>query len=190
METQNILSKTLNPMRYVPTTASGSSTWKYPFFLTLCAMLYALCSMAQQDHTEQRREKIESARIGFITQRLNLVPEQAQKFWPVYNEFQNQKKEIHQNMQKIKEMNANLTTTDEQLIKNINNMLDLKQEELNNEKSYIDKLLKVLTARQLAELYNANNDFNRMLLSKLGESRHDPAREEYRRNRPPHFPNK
>ena len=93
-------------------------------------------------------------------------------------------------MQKIKKMNANLTTTDEQLIKNINNMLDLKQEELNNEKSYIEKLLKVLTARQLAELYNANNDFNRMLLSKLGDSRHDPVREEYRRNKPPHFTNK
>jgi len=144
----------------------------------------------QQDPMDHKREKIESARIGFITQRLNLVPEQAQKFWPVYNKFQNQKKEIHQNMQKIKKMNTNFTTTDEQLIKNINNRLDLKLQELNFEKSYVEKLLKVLTARQLAELYNANNDFNRMLLSKLGDSRHDPAREEYRKNRPHHFPNK
>lgn len=30
-------------------------------------------------------DKIESLRIAFISERLNLTPEEAQKFWPVYN---------------------------------------------------------------------------------------------------------
>lgn len=31
--------------------------------------------------------KIESLRIAFISERLNLTPEEAQKFWPVYNQY-------------------------------------------------------------------------------------------------------
>src|SRR6478609_3027264 len=33
------------------------------------------------------RQKVEAARIGLISQRLGLTPEQAEKFWPIYNEF-------------------------------------------------------------------------------------------------------
>lgn len=32
-------------------------------------------------------DKIESLRIAFISERLNLTPEEAQKFWPVYNQY-------------------------------------------------------------------------------------------------------
>lgn len=147
------------------------------FFFTLGLMLFSLSSIAQQNHikprkhSDQRKEKIESARIGFITQRLNLKPEQAEKFWPVYNEYQNQKKEIRKNMHKIKKMNSNLTITDEQIIKNINKMIDLKQQKLDIEKECIFKLQKVLTARQLVELHKAENDFTMMLLNKLGENK-------------------
>src|SRR4051812_42751159 len=37
---------------------------------------------------EERMEKLESMKIGFFTQRLDLTPEEAKKFWPVYNAFQ------------------------------------------------------------------------------------------------------
>ncbi|MCX6186302.1 MAG: hypothetical protein NTU43_04785, partial [Bacteroidetes bacterium] len=33
------------------------------------------------------KDKIETMKIGFITQKLNLTSEEAQKFWPVYNKF-------------------------------------------------------------------------------------------------------
>ena len=37
---------------------------------------------------ENRREEIESFRIAYFTKQLNLTPEEAKKFWPVYNEMQ------------------------------------------------------------------------------------------------------
>src|SRR5437879_9747223 len=40
------------------------------------------------------KEKIKAARIGLITQRLGLTPEQAQKFWPIYNEFSQKRTEL------------------------------------------------------------------------------------------------
>ena len=40
------------------------------------------------------RERLEAYKIAFFTKRLNLTPQEAEKFWPVYNEFQNQKNQI------------------------------------------------------------------------------------------------
>jgi hypothetical protein len=34
-----------------------------------------------------QREKVESMRIAFITHRLNLTPDEAKAFWPVYNSY-------------------------------------------------------------------------------------------------------
>jgi hypothetical protein len=35
----------------------------------------------------ERREQIESMKIAFLTKRLDLTPEEAKKFWPVYNQY-------------------------------------------------------------------------------------------------------
>ena len=42
----------------------------------------------------QKRERIESMKIGFITDKLSLSTEEAQKFWPVYNEYQAKQEKI------------------------------------------------------------------------------------------------
>jgi hypothetical protein len=47
-------------------------------------LLFCLPAMAQKDKI---RERIKAQRIAFITQRLALTPDEAQKFWPVYNQF-------------------------------------------------------------------------------------------------------
>ena len=33
------------------------------------------------------KERMESMKIGFLTDRLNLTPEEAKEFWPVYNKY-------------------------------------------------------------------------------------------------------
>ena len=44
----------------------------------------------------QNQDKIESFKIAFITQRLNLTAEEAQKFWPIFNDLQANLKSIKQ----------------------------------------------------------------------------------------------
>ncbi|MEY3415919.1 MAG: hypothetical protein RL060_30, partial [Bacteroidota bacterium] len=55
--------------------------------------LLALASTAYAQNPGNR-EKIEAAKIGFISERLALTPKQAQTFWPIYNEYTFKKKEI------------------------------------------------------------------------------------------------
>jgi hypothetical protein len=46
--------------------------------------------------TKEQRERLESFRIQFITNKLDLTPAEAEKFWPVYNE---QREASHRLMQ-------------------------------------------------------------------------------------------
>ena len=40
------------------------------------------------------KNRMESYRIAYITDKLSLTPEEAQRFWPIYNQFRDQLKEI------------------------------------------------------------------------------------------------
>ena len=52
-------------------------------------------------------------------------------------------------------------------------MFSLRQEELDLEKSYSEKFMKVISARQLADFYKAEKEFTKMLLKKLKSRKGD-----------------
>src|SRR4051812_43224233 len=57
--------------------------------------------------TPQQMEKIKTMKIGFLTERLNLSPEEAKSFWPVYNKYQDEievlRKAHRENLQKVRD---------------------------------------------------------------------------------------
>lgn len=137
--------------------------------LTIAASLFTAHTGFSQDGTA--RERIETAKIGFITNRLNLSSEQAPKFWPVYNEYSDKKQDIQRSLRKLKSENATLTATDAELLDDMKEMMNLKQKEVDLEKDYMSKFLKVINPRQLAELYKTEQDFRKELLRTLQERR-------------------
>ena len=115
-------------------------------------------------------KQIETAKIALITNRLNLSPEQAQQFWPIYNEFDTKKKEIKKNYRKLVSEINTLTTSDEKILANLKETLNLQQKEVDVEKDYMAKFLKTINVRQLAELYKAEQLFNNMLIQRLNRN--------------------
>ena len=117
------------------------------------------------------REKIEAARIALITKELNLTPEQAQRFWPIYNEFKSKRGELSRNFnQKRRDFDAANATEDERK-QMLDLGLELKQKQLNLEKEYSGKLLDVITSRQIIQLRQAEDKFRRLLIERLQQNR-------------------
>jgi hypothetical protein len=113
------------------------------------------------------REKIEAARIGMITNKLGLTPEQAEKFWPIYREFSEKRMDIRKEFKSEQnKLNPEKATADDQK-KLVDLDLKLKQKELDLEKVYSGKLMNVITADQMLNLRNAERDFQRMLINQL-----------------------
>jgi len=136
----------------------------------LFILLSALCvetAIAQ----EGGNQKLDNAKIGLITNRLNLSAEQSQQFWPVYNEFDGKKKDIRKQMRRLIVETNTLTTPDEKILANIKETLNLQQKEVDLEREYMNKFLKVINVRQLAELYKAEQVFTQMLIQRLNKNR-------------------
>ena len=83
---------------------------------------------------KEAMKKIESARIALITDRLGLSPGQAEKFWPLYNEFSRQKREIRGEVSTARKNIDPQKITDQQSKRLMELQFDAKQKELNLEK--------------------------------------------------------
>ena len=106
-------------------------------------------------------ERLQTARIAYITTRINIKPEQAEKFWPVFNAFTNSRENL---MRTIGDLSKGADTIGEEEAKSkLNQKLQLQQKLVDEEKIFIADASKVLTYRQLLLLQNIARDFNRYL---------------------------
>ena len=116
---------------------------------------------------EDKGERVEAAKVAYITSKLNLSTVQAQQFWPIFNEFETSKKKIRKQIKQLRIGNAISEGTEEQIKADIKKMFQLRQEELDLEKSYSEKFIKAISIKQLAEFYKSEKDFTKMLLNRL-----------------------
>lgn len=130
-------------------------------------MLLVLSGVAVQAQSQEAMEKIESARIALITERLELTPEQAEKFWPLYREYSEKRRELRQEFIAARQSVDQHNMTDEESKRLLDKGLELKERQLNIDRTYVDRLNRVISSQQLLQLRNAEDDFRRMLLERL-----------------------
>lgn len=124
-------------------------------------MLFAFLKAFPQ--AGNKREKIEALRVAFITQKLNLTADESQKFWPIYNEYQDKLKASRQEFKK----QPTVFPTDKEAQDYLDAELLLKQRELSLYKEYYDKIKKTIPLKKVAELRQAEEDFKKELLKQL-----------------------
>ncbi|SEJ47152.1 hypothetical protein SAMN04487995_4852 [Dyadobacter koreensis] len=145
--------------------------------LMLLFTLFSTATALAQRPSGEEMQKIQDAKIAIITNRLNLSPEQATGFWPVYNEYSQKRKDIHRAQRKIINDKKAEGKTDDQVLNNLKEVQELKQKELDLEKEYQNRFLKVISASQVIELYKAERTFNDMLIQRLKQRKEQKSNE-------------
>ncbi|MBO9612429.1 Spy/CpxP family protein refolding chaperone [Dyadobacter sp. BE34] len=141
--------------------------YRNTFALLLLFIGVASTAAQAQRRSEEEIKKIQDAKVAIITNRLNLTPEQSTGFWPMYNEYSQKRREIHRAQRKIINDKKAEGQNDEAVLDNLKEVQELRQKELDLEKEYQNKFLKVITANQVIELYKAERTFNDMLIQRL-----------------------
>jgi hypothetical protein len=119
----------------------------------------------QTSYAQNMADKIEAAKIGIITQKINLTPEQSKPFWATYTQYNEEKKKVRRELLGL--YNGSNTASDEQIGKYVEKMLDLKAQEVELDKKYYKEFQKSISVRQIFELYKAEIAFRNMLVEKL-----------------------
>ncbi|MDH4089411.1 MAG: hypothetical protein OEV74_02870 [Cyclobacteriaceae bacterium] len=113
------------------------------------------------------RDKIQAARIAYITDQLALTPAEAEKFWPIYREFAEKRRDIRQQLRDVGNTPSQ-NKTKEQIDRDlVDRQFNVKQQELNLEKDYSGRLLKVISAQKLRTLPEAERRFRQMILEQI-----------------------
>ena len=133
-------------------------------FLTLIIAVGALLSLQAQDNQPaqeegQKQERIKALYVAFITEKLSLTADEAQKFWPVHTQFTNDIKAVKQDMPELQKQQA---------------VLDIK-------KKYQDNFTRILGTKRCEHFFRLDGEFKRKLLEKIRKQRMDPPRPKLRR---------
>lgn len=124
-------------------------------FILYISFLFSFFAGAAQtspadEVTPQKEEKIKALYVAYMTQQLQLTPDEAQKFWPVHAQYEAELKAI------------NSGTANE---------LERQQAVLNVKKKYQASFTKMIGSDRSNNFYRQDGEFRKKLLERLKQMR-------------------
>jgi hypothetical protein len=137
----------------------------------ICLILFSFNAVKGQEQSDS--EKLTAYKIAFFTQRLDLTPAEAEKFWPVYNDYSARKSKLQidrvsmiryatQNEANMSE--AELSATADKLARTFVDEASLIA-------SFSNELKKALPPAKVIRLYHIENQYKQQLLRELNQRR-------------------
>ena len=142
------------------------------FLIVVSILFFQFTDVSGQD-LNNKREKIKAQKVAFITSKLQLTPEEAQQFWPVYNEFDNKRETL--NKEKNKEVRNyvlkkdNISDSESEKVADDIIQYGIKLADLMQE--YHLKFKKILPANKVVGLYVAEVQFKQYLIKQIRNKR-------------------
>ncbi|MCC5935805.1 MAG: Spy/CpxP family protein refolding chaperone [Lunatimonas sp.] len=119
--------------------------------------------MAQRNERGADREKLEAARVAFITNRLSLTPDQAEKFWPLYNQYNDKRMAMMKKNHEINKSAEEGSLSDAKASELMAERFKVQEDMLKLEKSFMEEVTSAISPSQAFKLSIANRDFTRQL---------------------------
>ncbi|MBR5612527.1 MAG: hypothetical protein IKW43_05220 [Bacteroidaceae bacterium] len=141
---------------------------KIRYFITLAACLFCMTTLAQKKNPSNEAE-FRTKQQAYMTKKAALTPEESEKFFPLYFEFQDKKKAINKEAWKIARKGKNPETTDTEYQEIIDTFFDNQETIAKLEKEYIKKYRAFLSDKKVYMVYWAERKFTRNMLKILQE---------------------
>ena len=141
---------------------------KIRYFITLVACLLCVSTFAQKKDQRSKAE-FRAKQQAYMAQKAGLTTEESEKFFPLYFEFQDKKKEINKEAWKIAKEGRKPETTASEYEEIIDNFFGSQETITKLEKEYIKKYRKILSAKKIYMVYWAEIKFSRNMLKILQE---------------------
>ncbi|MFO7659215.1 MAG: hypothetical protein R6W78_19310 [Bacteroidales bacterium] len=118
-------------------------------------------------------KKIQNRKIEFISERLNLTPEEEEKFWPVYNDYTNRKNLINQQRNSLllyfEQNEKNLS--DKEVSETLQKIMAFQHQETALMDQYVNRFREFLPESKIVKVFVVEVQFRRWLLTQGVQSR-------------------
>ncbi len=152
---------------------------KKQFYLLIAVMLAftaALNAQGQRQGIGQTlgdNEQLTAYKIAFFTQRLDLTPAEAEKFWPLYNDFSARKSKMQIDRLSLLRYTAQneANMSNDELSSAADRLAKSFADEAGLVVSFNSDLKKVLPPAKIIRLYHVENQYKQQLLRELNQRR-------------------
>ena len=137
------------------------------FIITVLAICLGMTADAHKSCDNDWKAKIMREKIAFLTMEMNITPEEAQAFWPIYNQVEQEKdaalEQVIKSYKALSEAVEQNAKTEKLLEAYLEAQKNLRK--VDNEAP--EKYKAVLSAEKVAKLYVAEEKFRRQHIRKL-----------------------
>ena len=141
--------------------------------LSLLTLWSTLPTIAQGPPTDVR-ERVEAAKVGFITREVKLSPDEAKVFWPIYEAYHAELRSVERDP--MDRDRREVITDDVEALKVLKSMEATAEKREAIRKKYQKKFLEILPAHKVLAYYRAEREFQRRLNERLREGRSEGGR--------------
>lgn len=143
-------------------------------WIFICTLLVSGVAFGQNEKPRFREamEKMKTERVSFLTEKLQLTVEEAEKFWPVYNEYLAKREEMMWG--KRQKMHRDFDPgqfSDEEMNNMLNDILDQEVKGAQLKKDYFIKIKAILPIRKVLTLHRVEQEFMNHMLNQIRENR-------------------
>lgn len=140
--------------------------------LLLAALALPAVLFAQDEElpalSEERMQEIKAQKTAYLTQQLDLSPEEAQKFWPVYNQYDKEMEAARKEMRAAhKALKKDTEVTEAEASAAIDKEMSGRQKELDIRKKYVVEFKKTIGAVKTMKLGKAEREFHKELFKRV-----------------------
>jgi len=140
---------------------------KITSILLFTILLFTVKSQAQGG---DRQERIEQLKVAFITEKLDLSDQEAEKFWPVFNDFSAQRKATKKSIRDLKKK-LEFSYTPNDIISLSDQIATLDKKEIDLKNQLVKDVLPILGPAKTVKLAGLEEEFKKELLKKMKERR-------------------
>lgn len=143
----------------------------YKRISVLFLALICLNTFAQDNEPGDREEKIESLKRAFITEKLDLSVDEAEKFWPVYNAYSKDKKANRQELKALMHSDKEQTPDKKTMQDRIRKGTELRIKEVQRDETFLTDCLEILPPQKVMRLTQIEKEFREKLMDRMRERR-------------------
>ena len=131
--------------------------------LLLCVPL--ITAQAQEQYLELLRSELKKDKVATITEAMEFTPAEAEKFWPIYREYDLKLSSLgDRRIAAIKDYAANYETmTNDKADKLAKTFLDLDEDYLDLRNEYFNKVKKAISPTVAARFLQVENQLNTLV---------------------------
>ncbi len=139
----------------------------YRILLLAFCLYFPVISFAQGDGS--KHERVQAQKIAFFTERLQLTTSEAEKFWPVYNDFQSRKNKIAGERRTLTQYfdDNSSNMTQEEISESLDKFIELQKKETELLETYNEKFKQILPEEKVMKIYITEFQFKNWLLKQL-----------------------